>query len=643
MPRDDNNLYYDSITGENGAISTKPDTTSATRNDVAKGYGFRHPASGEILFGTAEILPLKKLKLEPGDTVKLEPGFYRDGIEISVASLADYTYSTATAHDIKKNKTAWVNGRKVIGEGYIDQNVRTTASQDDIIIGKTAYNSTGDLLTGRMEVKDNLSIDIMRLYNSTPYSYNIQDPNIRLLTRDNNSVLYNLTPGYYRNFKMYIPDLLHSTTAVPSDIMIGKTAVSMNRLFTGTYDPDREFKNKIRNTTDLRSEYFLAGKRGYDINGELVEGEIPNSTNINPIVLSTNNSSYTIPRGYHDGTGKVKANLKLTNDFSNIPEMKQSTAYDVLAGNYFFDDTGKCKAGKLILANWSPVFLNRRVNGGYYSKYFERDVTYSMSDIALQNRKITFLKRTERVNDGKEFVNPYSQYNISNSEFGNTVLAIPTEFRMFSSVCHYGVYHENTKSYFAPLENNQYSSIYTDPTTVMDKYNYIYNDDFETNWFSRQLYYQDNIIIDQIVVKFYNDISKKEESLKYKITFPYIPYDGEDTVNEQYIKRCINACHIDYDGIDYENKENYLSNKIKIYATCSVPFRVYSNSLTGSTGANFRITFHVQANGNDMYEKSTEINSNTYISQLWDSNSNMYIDIDFIGIHVRSITFSIDD
>lgn len=638
MPRDDNNLYYDSITGENGAISTKPDTTSATRNDVAKGYGFRHPVSGEILFGTAEILPLKKLKLEPGDTVKLDPGFYRDGIEISVASLADYTYSTATAYDIKKNKTAWVNGRKVIGEGYIDKNVRTTASQDDIIRGKTAYNSTGDLLTGRMEVKDNLSIDIMKLYDHMPYFHLRDNPNMTPLVKNNNAVSYDLDPGYYRNIKLYIPDLEHSTTADPYDIKIGKKAVSMNRLVTGIYDPDREFKNKIRNTTNLRSEHFLAGRHGYDTNGELVEGKMPNSTNINPIVLSDNNSSYTIPRGYHDGTGKVKANLKLTNDFSNIPEMKRSTEYNVLAGNYFFDDNGKCKDGRLILANWSPVFLNKIIDGAYFNTYMR----YSMSDIALQNRKITFLKRTERIDDGKEFVHhPYSQYNILNSEFGNTVLAIPTELRMFSLVNHYGIYHENTESDTTSSKNNQYSSGYPQVDLIIDKYNYIYNDDFELNWFSRQLSYQEkNIIIDQIVVKFYNDISKKEDSLKYKITFPYMPYDGEDTVNEQYIKKCINACHIDYDGIDYENKEKYLSNKIKIYATCSAVFKDYakgnSNSPLGNfKGANFGITFHVQSNGNDMYEKSTEINTNTYISQLWDSNSNIYIDIDFIGIHVK--------
>ena len=31
MPRDDNNLYYESVTGENGATDTKIDTRYATR------------------------------------------------------------------------------------------------------------------------------------------------------------------------------------------------------------------------------------------------------------------------------------------------------------------------------------------------------------------------------------------------------------------------------------------------------------------------------------------------------------------------------------------------------------------------------------------------------------------------------------
>ena len=633
MPRDDNNLYYDSIMSENGGISTKPDTTSATRNDVAKDYGFRHPVSGEILFGTAEILPLKKIKLEPGDTVKLDPGFYRDGIEISVTSLADYTYGTATATDIKKNKTAWVRGKRVVGEGYIDQNVIMTASSDDIISGKTAYNSTGDILTGTIEVRDNETIDIMRSYESTIDDYDHEDPNIEPLVKSDNSVSYDLKPGHYRNIKLGIPDLLLSTTARPSDIMIGKKAVSKNRLFTGTYDPDREFTRKITENTNLTAEDFLSTKRAYDKNGNIVNGSMQNVTNINPVEISNTNASYTIPQGYHDGTGKV--NMKLVNKFSDrVGAVNPCTEYDALNGTYFFDDNGDCRGGKLVLANWSPVFLNKTIRGNVRDN---NDVPheYSLSDIPLQNRKITFLKRTERVDNGKEFVLPYSQYNIAESEFGNTVLAIPTQVKEFSNINHYGTDYKDTTALI--LKDDQYSAQYPAGGGILYGYDYIDRDRFEKPWFSAQLWHQEkDIIIDQIVVKFYNDISKKEDSLKYKITFPYIPYEGTPTVTDKYINRCIGSCNVDYDGIDYENNEKYLLNKIKIYATCSSVSRheidVGGRSLLG---ANFGITFHIQAYGNNMYEKTTEMNTNTYLSQLWDSDSNMYLDISFIGIQIK--------
>nr|DAO78163.1 MAG TPA: tail protein [Caudoviricetes sp.] len=633
MPRDDNNLYYDSIMSENGGISTKPDTTSATRNDVAKDYGFRHPVSGEILFGTAEILPLKKIKLEPGDTVKLDPGFYRDGIEISVTSLADYTYGTATATDIKKNKTAWVRGKRVVGEGYIDQNVIMTASSDDIISGKTAYNSTGDILTGTIEVRDNETIDIMRSYGSTLEDYDREDPNIAPLVKSDNSVSYDLKPGHYRNIKLDIPDLLLSTTARPSDIMIGKKAVSKNRLFTGTYDPDREFTRKITENTNLTAEDFLSTKRAYDKNGNIVNGSMQNVTNINPVEISSTNVSYTIPQGYHDGTGKV--NMKLVNKFSDrVGVVNPCTEYDALNGTYFFDDNGDCIGGKLVLANWSPVFLNKTIRGNVRD---HNDVPheYSLSDIPLQNRKITFLKRTERVDNGKEFVLPYSQYNIAESEFGNTVLAIPTQVKEFSNINHYGTDYKDTTALI--LKDDQYSAQYPAGGGILYGYDYIDRDRFEKPWFSIQLWHQEkDIIIDQIVVKFYNDISKKEDSLKYKITFPYIPYEGTQTVTDKYINRCIGSCNVDYDGIDYENNEKYLLNKIKIYATCSSVSRheidVGGRSLLG---ANFGITFHIQAYGNNMYEKTTEMNTNTYLSQLWDSDSNMYLDISFIGVQIK--------
>lgn len=638
MPRDDNNLYYESVTGENGATDTKIDTRYATREDVANGYGFRNPSSGEIMFGTVEVIPFKKVKLEPGQKYKMGPGFY-EGIEINSTSIGEYTYGTATATDIKKNRTAWVNGKKVIGEGYIDQNVIMTATSDDIISGKTAYNSTGDILTGTIEVRDNETVDIMRSYEFTfeDYSYDRpNDPNINPLVKSDNSVSYDLKPGYYRNIKLGIPDLLISTTATPEDIMIGKKAVSKNRLFTGTYDPDVEFTRKIVANTNLTSADFLSTKRAYDIRGNIVNGLMQNVTNINPVEISSTNTSYTIPQGYHDGTGKV--NMKLVNKFSDrVGVVNPCTEYDALNGTYFFDGNGDCKGGKLVLANWSPVFLNKTIKGNV--EHNTGRFTYTLSDIPLHNRKISFLKRTERpTNDPKEIIQPYySAYNITNSEFGNTVLAIPTQVKMFSNVNHYGTDYEDRVALI--LKDDQYSAQYPTSGGIFYGYEYVDNDYFEKPWFSDQLRIQgNNIIIDQIVVKFYNDISKKEDSLKYKITFPYIPYVEENSINDLYINKCINLCHVDYDGINYENNEKYLSNKIKIYAMCSNVSKHNMDVAMGGNyllGANFGITFHIQANGNNMYEKSPEINTNTYLSQLWDSNSNMYLDISFIGVHIK--------
>ena len=627
MTRDDNNLYYDSIESENSGVNTKPDTRSATPSEVVKDYGYINPRDGEILFGAMEEVKSSNYTIEPGETIKLPAGYYPNGVTIKATSLEDYTYGTAKDTDIDANKIAWINGKRVVGKGKIfNPKIETTATAEDILERKTAYDYNKTFLTGTIKNIGNFTSDIV----SSAYGEgnNLHSKTIKLP---------GALSGNYNEISVTIPEL-NNTTATPEDILKGKVAIANNNEVTGTLDIVKKFGETVSSQISAHPEDILAGKATLvsDDNGYRIgNGTMQNSTNINPVYVSNVDKVYAIPKGYHDGTGKVNFQLVKTLPGNFLSEATNSS---VLNGRYFFKQNGDCEKGGVILASWAPRFLNKYVDGYVFNGANEK-IDLHFNDDPTANRIISFVNRGDQ-DLLKEFVPIYSNMNEADGDFANTVLAIPTPLRQFSHINHYNTNYK--QSSLSSLQDTQFTAYMPMSGGYFEHNKYSINDDYYSPWFSNNIMEQGkNIVIDKITVKFYNNRNKSQDSLIYKITFPYIPLTESQNITEYYSK-CINACNVDYDGIDYGNRETYDNSKIKLYAICGLPTRSTESPGNGITffGGNFPITFHIHTAANGNFTERTDMKTTApKTSQLWDSNNKTYIDIEFHDIHILNKSY----
>lgn len=125
--------------------------TDATMEDVKQGKGFYSNKLGLVTYGTMhDHTGEEPRELLNGQTFNIPEGYYDGNSQITVKALKDITVASATAKDILLNKTAWVNGELVVGEGYqyVTDATDTTATEYDITEGKTAYIE-GHKVTGK--------------------------------------------------------------------------------------------------------------------------------------------------------------------------------------------------------------------------------------------------------------------------------------------------------------------------------------------------------------------------------------------------------------------------------------------------------------------------------------------------------------
>ena len=125
--------------------------TDATMPDVKEGKGFYSNKIGGVAYGSMPDHTGEEARvLENGQTFNIPEGYYDGNSQISVKALKDVTIASATANDILLNKTAWVNGELIVGQGYqyVTDASDTTATEYDIAEGKTAYIE-GHKVTGK--------------------------------------------------------------------------------------------------------------------------------------------------------------------------------------------------------------------------------------------------------------------------------------------------------------------------------------------------------------------------------------------------------------------------------------------------------------------------------------------------------------
>lgn len=282
---DNNNLYYESENGEasvNIEGSNSEDSRVASPIDVANNHAYRDPYTNEILYGKADLYKLNKT-IEPGETYTLPDGFH-EGTIIKAKDITDFTYGTATADDIAYNKTAWVNGKKVVGNSRATNIPNVTATPDDVVDGKTFIGSDKSLATGRVKKT-------------------VGHSNDKVITSPIN------LDGFYKDVTISPIDTSEDT-AGEGDIVLGAIAHSGGAKIVGTLNISEEVARRIYTDSQAQPEDILETKKFArpDIDrSNVIIGSGTMKVNPPQNIILDNGELYNIPKGYHNGTGTLTA------------------------------------------------------------------------------------------------------------------------------------------------------------------------------------------------------------------------------------------------------------------------------------------------------------------------------------------------
>ena len=283
----DNILYYETSASDN-TVTSEPDPTIATRSNVKHGYLFKSIDTLEIHSGTMVVNQPEIINLPPSTDDHLSmyiiPQGYHNGKGRVVAdNLRDSTIGTATSEDIAFNKVAWVNGKRIVGSLDINHNSEIgDAKPEDLLDTRTAWVN-GEKITGTMPYNFRKDINL-----SASESYIIPKGYHAGTSVISARSLYDQTRG----------------TATASEIKKGFTAWSNGIQYSGTYDAQAEIDELIAETNTLQEDVLEGHKFFSKPYSTIVEGTMPNHTGEPPIELR-NGDLWSIPRGYYSGLSKI--------------------------------------------------------------------------------------------------------------------------------------------------------------------------------------------------------------------------------------------------------------------------------------------------------------------------------------------------
>lgn len=340
--------------------------------------------NGYQVTGTMPNNPDLNEGITPGDTFYVPKGFHSGIGTVWVKPLSEFTQATAIDNDIKTGKSAWVNGIKLEGsmpineaeeivleagakitipEGYhdgtgtveaeiLDAQTPGTAQAGEIVKNKTAWVN-GVKVTGTMELEGSAALDDVL----------------------EGSTFYNIDPS-----KKLTGTLSLTGTATEDDVTEGVSFYNTNA--------KRKLTGSMKLTGTATAENVLAGTSFYNTSVRTkIDGSMPNIGSV--VIQLDSGSNYTIPKGFHDGTGIVKA-----------PTLSSSTEGTAEAADIY--------SGKTAWVNGEKVTGTMSLNGTvtpdkviagytYYSTNPKQQLVGTMSTIAAQIVKL---------NAGEEYTIP---------------------------------------------------------------------------------------------------------------------------------------------------------------------------------------------------------------------------------------------
>ena len=218
-----------------------------------------------------------------------------------VGALINLAEDTVTPENLLAGATAHdSSGQRIVGTMKQSSGIDTsdaTALSEDIVSGKTAYVN-GEKVTGSMigisSANPTVGMGKVAINKGTKDLY-ITLSNVKL----NKQSAYLKNEGSIQihgdgSLGSYFGD------AMPEDVRKGKRFTSKDGVVTGTMEESSGIDTSDATVT---APDILTGKTAYGKDGKLT-GSMRNNGAVNK-TISSKSESYTIPQGYHNGSGKV--------------------------------------------------------------------------------------------------------------------------------------------------------------------------------------------------------------------------------------------------------------------------------------------------------------------------------------------------
>ena len=294
--------------------------------------------------------------VQEGDTYTIPKGYHNGAGTVSgVAGGGSYNLQSKTVTPTKQQQSITPDsgyyGLSDVTVGAIPQAYQdvssVTAAAADVLAGKVFVTSSGAVTTG--EMANNGAV------------------NKTLTAQEQN---YTIPKGYHSGTGS-VSISPESKTATPTKAQQTISPTAGKVLTSVVVEPIPEQYVDTSDATATAAQ-ILDGATAY-VDGDLVEGTMPNNGAVTE-TLDTATTSYTVPAGYHSGTGKVSVSLetksatptkspqtispsagKLLSSVSvaAIPDAYQdvtgvtAVAADVLAGKVIVSATGKEITGSM--------------------------------------------------------------------------------------------------------------------------------------------------------------------------------------------------------------------------------------------------------------------------------------------------------
>ena len=246
----------------------------------------------DILAGVIEELANNgavSVQIKEGDTYTIPAGYHNgNGTVSAVEGGGNYSLQPKTVTPTKKQQTVAPDsgyyGLSGVTVGAIPENYQdvssVTASADEVLTGKVIVTATGVTTPGNMV--NNGAVDV---------------------TIDCTTVTYTIPKGYH-NGEGTVKLVVEKKTATPTKSTQKITPSSGKVLSEVTIDPIPDKYQDVSEVTAVETS-VLEGAVYVDSTGAVKQGAMPNKGAVSATIDGMTTTSYTIPAGYHNGSGVV--------------------------------------------------------------------------------------------------------------------------------------------------------------------------------------------------------------------------------------------------------------------------------------------------------------------------------------------------